>query len=301
MAKKIISHNGQKSGPYSAEEKTYISDQAGKISPEQIAQKLLRNPKKITDYMTKQGLMKYYYKEDLEKDQLQNIRKSRYWNTLCEQFSKDELDSFEYHWQNIVKQFRDDILHTEELQIVDVIKLQLMMDRNQKKQKQAMDHIDFLRSEIAKERKNTPPDDKKLQSLSQDLAASFSGIEALDKDHVMLLKEKNNALQKIKATREQRVHQIENSKETLVGWVKQLYTNPKLRYDLGIKMEKMRIATQVEFSRLSAPHIFADGVVDRPILNHETACMTLIPNNTNEEDIKNKEMTLDSKKLENNV
>jgi len=292
MVKKAISHNGQKSGPYSSEEKNYISDQAGKISPEMIAQKLLRNPKKIRDYMTKQGLMKYYYKEDLEKDQLQNIRKSKYWNILCEQFSKEELDSFEYHWQNIVKQFRDDILHTEELQIVDAIKLQLMMDRNQKKQKQAMDHIDFLRAEITKERKSPSPDDKRIQSFSQDLAACYSGIEALDKDHIMLLKEKNNTLQKLKALREQRVSQIENSKETLIGWVKQLYMNPKLRYELGLKMEKMRIATQVEYNRLSAPHTFADGVVDRPILNHETICMTLTPNNT-KEDIEEKELIPD--------
>jgi hypothetical protein len=296
---KIIDHKGQKSGPYSAEEKLYISDQAGKLSPELIAEKLSRNPKKIKDYMTKQGLMKYYYKEDLEKDQLQNIRKSRYWNTLSEQFSKDELDSFEYHWQNIVRQFRDDILHTEELQIVDAIKLQLMMDRNQKKQKQAIDHIDFLRTEIAKERKASKPDEKKIQGFSQDLAASFSGIEALDKDHVMLLKEKNNALQKLKATREQRVQQIENSKETLVGWVKQLYMDPKLRYQLGIDMEKKRIATQVEYQRLSAPHVYADGVVDRPILNHETVCMTLTQNNI--EEIKDIELTENLQILENNV
>ena len=69
MAKKIIDQKGQKSGPWSASEKQYINDQAGKISPELIATKLGRNPKRIKDYMTKQGLMKYYYKDDLDKDQ----------------------------------------------------------------------------------------------------------------------------------------------------------------------------------------------------------------------------------------
>lgn len=265
-----MSKDGQKAGPWSAKEKQFIIDQAGKLTPEMIADKLKRNPKAITKYMTKQGLMKYYYKDELEKDQLQNIRKSRYWDTLLEQFDTKELESFEYHWQNIVRQFRDDILHTEELQIVDAIKLQLMMDRNQKKQKQAIDHIDFLRDQMNKERKKTNPDQKVLENASRDLAACYSGIEALDKDHVMLLKEKNNALQKLKATREQRVHEIESSKETLVGWIKKLYTNSKLRYDLGLDMEKSRIATNVEYERLSKPHKFADGMIDRPILNHET-------------------------------
>lgn len=292
----------KKSGPWSAQDKQYISDQAGKLSPEMIAEKLGKNTKKIRDYMTKQGLMKYYYKDELEKDQLQNIRKSRYWETLLEQFDQSELDSFEYHWKNIVRQFRDDILHTEEMQIVDVIKLQLMMDRNQKKQKQAMDHIDFLKDEIQKEQKKKPPNENLIKGYSQDLAACYSGIEALDKDHVMLLKEKNNGLQKIKATREQRVHEIENSKETLVGWIKQLYVNAKLRYDLGLKMEKMRLATEAEYERLSAPHKFADGMIDRPILNHETICMTSIQNNIEEEeDIVIPEMTETMNQLEENV
>lgn len=292
----------KKSGPWSAQDKQYISDQAGKISPELIASKLGRNPKKIKDYMIKQGLMKYYYKDELEKDQLQNIRKSRYWDTLQEQFDPDELDSFEYHWQNIVRQFRDDILHTEELQIVDAIKLQLMMDRNQKKQKQAMDHIDFLKKSMKAEHKKKPPNESLIKSFSQDLAACYSGIEALDKDHVMLLKEKNSCLQKLKATREGRITQIENNKASLTSWVKEIYTNPKLRYELGLNMEKMRLATEAEYERLSAPHKFADGMIDRPILNHETICMTSIQNNIEEEeDIVIPEMTETMNQLEENV
>lgn len=302
MAKKIIDQKGKKSGPWSATDKQYISDQAGKISPELIASKLGKNAKKVREYMTKQGLMKYYYKDELEKDQLLNIRKSKYWDNLVEQFDAKELDFFEYHWQNMVRQFRDDILHTEELQIVDTIKLQLMMDRNQKKQKQALDHIDFLSKEIKKEQAKSPSDQKIIQSYSQDLAACYSGIEALDKDHIMLLKEKNNCLHKLKATREGRITQYENSKETLVGWIKKLYTDPKLRYELGLKMEKMRIATQVEYERLSMPHKFADGMIDRPILNHKTVCMTSTQNNIeNGENIVTSETTETMNQLEENV
>ena len=301
MAKKIIDHKGQKSGPYSHDEKQYINDQAGKISPEQIAEKLSRNPKKIRDFMVKNGLMKYYHKEELEKDQLQNIRKSKYWDTLVHQFDPEELDCFEYHWKNIVRQFRDDILHTEELQIVDAIKLQIMMDRNQKKQKQASDHIDFLKNSIAKEQKKSQPNDTLIRSYSQDLSATFSGIEALDKDHVMLLKEKNNCLQKLKATREGRITQIENNKASLIAWIKELYVNPKLRYETGLRIEKMRIATEVEYERLSNFHQFADGVVDRPILNHETVCMTSTQNSIVAEDIKSNEFIETMNQLEENV
>lgn len=295
-----------KAGPWSKKDKQYISDQAGKRTPEEIAAKLGRNPKRVKDYMTKQGLMKYYYKEDLEQDQLQNIRKSRYWETLKKEFTDEELDSFEYHWQNIVRQFRDDILHTEELQIVDAIKLQIMMDRSQIRQKEIAEQIDNLKKKILDEEAKAAPDEKKLERMSRDISTLYSGIEAHSKDHVILLKEKNQALQKLKATREQRIQQIESSKETLVGWVKQLYTNPKKRYELGINMEKMRIATEAEYKRLSEYHTYADGTVDKPILNEETVQdwtdSTLIDTEEKEKvDTKTTEMTKDTQKQDKNA
>jgi len=66
MPRKKIDHKGQKSGPWSKLEKQFISDQAGKITPAAIAEKLKRNPKALQDYMTKEGLMKYYFQKDLE-------------------------------------------------------------------------------------------------------------------------------------------------------------------------------------------------------------------------------------------
>jgi len=35
-------------------------------------------------------------------------------------------------------------------------------------------------------------------------------------------------------------------------------------------MEKMRLATVAEFFRLSEYHTFADGIVEKPILNSKT-------------------------------
>lgn len=301
--KKVIDQKGQKSGPWSKAEKQYISDQAGKIPPETIAEKLKRNVKAVSDYMTKQGLMKYYYQKDLEEDHLKNVRKSKIWETLKSQFTDEELNSFEYHWQNIVRQFRDNIWHTEEIQIVDVIKLQIMMDRNQTKQKQAHDLIESLRAKIEAERKKVPVDEKVIDGLNRDLAACFSGVEALDKDHIMFLKEKNAGLQKLKATRDQRLEQIDNNKESLVGWVKSLYQDPKLRYELGIRMEKNRLAAKEEYKRLSEYHTYLDGAVDKPILNHETVqnWTDSSPNNIEEKADTTIGPIQDTKKPEENV
>lgn len=280
--------SNQRSGPWSAEEKQFVSDQAGKMTPEEIADKIHRNHKTVVKYMTKNGLMKYYYKKDLEQDELQNIRKSRYWEQLEQEFTDDELESFEYHWKNIVRQFRDDILHTEEIQIVDAITLEIKMHRCQKRQKEAEKLIKDLRLKMEIEEAKQDPSDRLLERYSRDIANLYSGMESFNKDYVTLLKEKNSALKQLKATRELRVSQIENSKETLVGWVKKLYNDPKTRYELGLRIEKMRLASREEYKRLSEYHTYADGKVDQPIFNHETVKLI-------------KETTKDTPKQEDNV
>lgn len=48
--------------------------------------------------------------------------------------------------------------------------------------------------------------------------------------------------------------------------------DPKLRQDIGVYIEKMRIATNVEYERLSELFNYADGQTDTPLLvpeNHK--------------------------------
>lgn len=263
-----------KRGPWNNEERQYITDKAGSISPEEIAKKIRRPTNSVVKYMMQQGLTKYYHRQELENKQFLDIRQTRYWEELSQEFSDEELRSFQYHWQNIVKQFKDDILHTEEIQIVDAIKMEIKMHRCQKHQKETAENIDKIRLRIAEEEKQIKPDQDKLKILNSNVASLYASMEAFNKDFLSLLKEKNASLKQLKATREQRIQQIENSKETLVGWVKKLYTNSELRHDLGLKMEKMRLASRAEYYRLSEYYTFADGEVDKPILNSETTSMS---------------------------
>lgn len=259
-----------KLGPWSEKDREYIIDNAGKISPEEIAKNLGRSEKTVYNFMKAGGLLKYYKAKELEEDKFQNIRKSRYWPILQKQFTKEELENFDYHWQNITKQFREDILHTEELQILDVIKIEIMMDRILTQSKQITDLIQQKRLEIANEKKSGDPDKEKMIMLEREIASLYASTENITKEHTSLLKEKKTLMSSLKATREQRIQQIENSKSTLVGWVKSLYTNRKIATDIGIQMEKMRVAYKVEYQRLSEYYTYADGEVDIPLLNCDT-------------------------------
>lgn len=259
---------GQRAGPWSREDKAFIQKQAGKMSPDDIAKHLKRNPEAVKNYMGKNGLMKYYpKKETIAIDSLSRIEDSHHWPSLCQKFSPAELETFQYHWKNMVKQFKDDIFHTEELQIIDMITLEILVNRKLSDSEKIKNKIAELEKEIIKEKKKSPIDPDVIANIERELAGWYASTEAITKDYIVLLKEKQAILQKLKATREQRVKDIDSFKTSFTGWIKALLENNQLRIDLGINMEKMRLATQVEYERLSEYHKFEDGEVDQMILN----------------------------------
>ena len=47
-------------------------------------------------------------------------------------------------------------------------------------------------------------------------------------------------------------------------------TNPEIRQELGIEMEKMRMAMNKEAERLSEYHTYEDKIVDQPFLTPDS-------------------------------
>ena len=77
-------------------------------------------------------------------------------------------------------------------------------------------------------------------------------------------------LKDLKGTREQRIKQIEDSKQTFASLIKQIVTDPTTRTKMGIDMEKMRLAAEAEKERLAQYHKYEDGIIDQPFLTPET-------------------------------
>ena len=94
--------------------------------------------------------------------------------------------------------------------------------------------------------------------------------ETLSKDYKDLQARKATMLKDLKGTREQRVKAIEDSKLTFASLVKQIATDPAYRTEIGIEMEKMRLAMEKEKERLSDYMKYNDGQVDQPFLTPET-------------------------------
>ena len=195
-----------------------------------------------------------------------------YWNELKLQFTEGELELFKYHWARIISQFRDDVIPTEQLQVVDLIKLELLMNRSLKYNKENIEQIAQF-NELLRQLRAADVDQQdrdEIFNIERQTASLKASQESLNKDYRELQTKKNSMLKEMKATREQRVKRLEDSKQSFVGWLAYLVSNPDVARGYGSEMEKMRLAMDHQKEKLSQYHQFQDGLVDQPFLTPDT-------------------------------
>ena len=259
-----------KKGRFSTEEMSFIEAQAEVLSPESIAEKLDRDPDSIRDWIGKN--IGFSAKQKKEAAVANELKEKPYYRELSNQFSVEELEMFEFHFKKMWSQFRDDVFHTEEMQIIDTIKLEILMNRILKSQRDNQQEVAVAES-LVREEKTRDKDQRDMDliiNLERQVAVLRASQETLSKDYKDLQARKATMLKDLKGTREQRVKAIEDSKLTFASLVKKIATDPLYRSDLGIEMEKMRLAMNAEKERLSEYMTFEDGQIDQPFLTPET-------------------------------
>ncbi len=259
-----------KKGRFSTEEMSFIEANAEVLSPESIAKKLDRDPDSIRDWIGKN--IGFSAKQKKEAAVANELKEKPYYKELSNQFSSEELEMFEFHFKKMWSQFKDDVFHTEEMQIIDTIKLEILMNRILKAQRDNQNEI-VVAERLVREEKSRDKDQRDMDlviNLERQVAVMRASQETLSKDYKDLQARKATMLKDLKGTREQRVKAIEDSKLTFASLVKKIATDPQYRSDLGIEMEKMRLAMNAEKERLSEYMTFEDGQVDQPFLTPET-------------------------------
>jgi hypothetical protein len=257
-----------KTGRLSKEEKRTITRLADSLTVEDIAKKLDRSVDAINDFVKSElkiGLTKQEFAA-------YSLVDRPYWTELKSQFTDEELKLFKYHWSKIITQFKDDVFPTEEIQVVDVIKLEILMNRCLKGNKSNIEQINTYEQMIQDERSRDKDqqDIDYIINLERQLASLRASQESLNRDYRELQAKKGAMLKEMKGTREQRIKRLEDSKQSFVSWVAQLMMNPELMKQYGNEMEKMRMAMKNEETRLSALHQYEDGTVDQPFLTPNT-------------------------------
>jgi hypothetical protein len=257
-----------KKGRISKEEERIISRLIDNMPVEDIAKQLDRDIESVD------GFIKRKFRVGLTNEEAAafSLEDRPYWIELTGQFTGDELELFKYHWSRIIAQFKDDVFPTEELQVVDVIKLEILMNRCLKSNKDNLNEMNLIEKMIRDERSvdKDQRDQDYLMNLERQMASLRASQESLNRDYRELQSKKSSMLREMKGTREQRIKRLEDSKQSFTSWIAMLMQDPETLKIYGIEMEKMRLAMLKEKERLSAFHKYEDGGIDQPFLTSDT-------------------------------
>jgi len=130
--------------------------------------------------------MKYYTNfstNDHTKTIMEEFKNTPAWKEIVSQFDSKEIELFLYHWEKIMNQFKDDVLDTEAMQIVDMVKLEVLMNRLLTKQESTKRGIETLQSEVYDEQMKDKDDRDVdlIRSNQATIASLLASVQALSK------------------------------------------------------------------------------------------------------------------------
>ena len=259
----------RKRGKLSVEEMNFIRQNCFNISIVEIAETLNRTPAPIQKFIDKENLKLRNMSDD--EHLLVGLRDRYYYKELKKQFGDPELIFFEHQWIDYFKQFSEDVTHTEEMEILEVIRTEVLINRGMEDRQDVLKNIDRL-NKLIEDEMDKPAgtqDTQALASFQTQLGAAISSKSAYINEHEKLLTKKERLLKDLKGTREQRKRNADDTKTNFTSWLRQL-SDKDVRRKEGFDMEVHRVASEKATERLSSYHEYEDGTVDQPILNADT-------------------------------
>jgi hypothetical protein len=263
----------KKRGQLSLDEEKFITENIQTLSIEQIANSLNRTEAPIKRYIDENQL--YALEEKNDNDILiRKLHSKSFWYEIERQFDEEsgELQYFENTWIGLIKQFREDVLPAEELQIKQFITIDILINRSMKERKRHISETEKLQKQVDAEY-DKPEDQRdipKLANLETQLSFARNSISSYTNEYTKLLNEQQKISKDLKATREQRIKRIEDGKSSWVGLIRML-EDEEIREKEGKEMAILDMATEKFKKNLEEYHNYADKKVDIPFLNEHSA------------------------------
>jgi len=263
----------KKRGQLSLDEEKFIRDNINILSIEDIADRLNRSEAPVKRYIEENSLL---VSDDEKQDAIylkHKLHSKTFWQEIKRQFDEDtgELNYFEDTWVGLIKQFREDVLPAEELQIKQFITIDILINRSMKERKRHIAETEKLQRLVDKEYEK--PEDQRdiprLSSLETQLSFARNSIANYTNEFTKLLNEQQKISKDLKATREQRIKRIEEGKSSWTGLIRML-EDEELREKEGKEMAILSMAANRTFQKMSEYHSYQDGVVDKPFLTPDT-------------------------------
>jgi hypothetical protein len=263
----------RKRGQLSLEEEKFIRDHFDKLSVEQISEALNRNPPPIKRYIEESRLTVPTEEKNDNAFLKQKLHTKTFWTEVQRQFDEEsgELAYFEDTWVGLIKQFREDVLPAEELQIKQFITIDILINRSMKERKRHISETDKLQRLVDKEydKSEDQRDAARLLNLETQLSFARNSIANYTNEYTKLLNEQQKISKDLKATREQRIKRIEDGKSSWTGLIRML-EDEVIREREGREMEILALATDKAKKNLQEYHSYEDRTLDRPFLTPDS-------------------------------
>lgn len=266
---------GLKKGKLTDKEQAFIKENIANYSPRQIALHLNRSEKLVGDFLEANkiagGTKVVQITVDEDMDLKERLMGRPYYNEVFKQLSKEELSYFMETWIRIIKQFREDVYYTEELQVKQWITLEIQSNRVLEDRRKSMEQIERM-EEMLNQEKIKPPglqDVNQMAALESDISMIRNSMSNYTSEHVKILDKIDAITKNLKAARSDRVKKIEDSKTSFTGFLKAL-EDPDIRVRVGEDAEIQRMAKDKVADKLAQYHTYADGLVDQPLLTPDT-------------------------------
>jgi hypothetical protein len=201
------------------------------------------------------------------------LHSKTFWQEIKKQFDNEsgELEYFENIWVNLIRQFREDVLPAEELQIKQFITIDILINRSMKERKRHIAETERLQKQV--DREYEKPEDQRdiprLANLETQLSFARNSIASYTNEYTKLLSEQQKISKDLKATREQRIKRIEDGKSSWVGLIRML-EDEGVREKEGREMELIKMATKKAKDQFMQYHKYQDNKFDSPFLTPES-------------------------------
>lgn len=262
----------------SVQETEFIKANFTTMSDREIAEKLGRLAPTITKFRQRYGYLKpdnpagKARQVEISPEQKfeEELTHSVQYFELKKMFSDEELAKYVRRWIELNMQFtKEGLLASEREQLSQLVRLEILIDRNFVEQRQAIEEGARLEVLIHKEEKKTDRDQSLILDLHRDLAVVLSSGKSQRKDLLDMQSKHGSILKDLKATRDQRVKAIEGNKETFSGFIKYIIQE-EVREREARQIELMRLAAEKKQKQLGEFFDYGDGNIDRILLNCDT-------------------------------
>ena len=278
-------------GPVSKKDKATLIANLDIKTNEEIAELINRSPEWVAKYRAK-----YERPAGMKTEQvhvlIEELHKEYFWPEIKEQFTEIECDRFGNRWVQLCEQFGDSVVATDKMQMVDLIRLELLLGRILVDKKNSLEEIKSTTEELNALRK-LPIEERiemnqVVESLMMRKTEAIAVQDTKDKMLKQIQDDKNKLFNQLKSTRDQRINKLEDNKTTFWDLLK-ILGDKQVEEEHGRNMALIKMAAMKSAEDLGKNYKFVDGTVDRPLYNVETAYLDVIELGERPEDDENKD------------